>query len=92
MIEGDVTVDDIFKLAGMIVGNVTVEEGAHFTLYGTVTNNILIKKGGECNIFGTVAGNVINEGGIVNVSGVVRGCVTGNVEIAPNARVGHRAE
>jgi len=84
-IEGDFEVDENLKLHGMITGNAFVKNGATLRLHGTVCKDLTIEEGSKAIINGTVCGNVINEGGVVEVYGVVYGNVSGPVNIDGNA-------
>ena len=87
-IEGDYRVTGPFQLNGMATGNVTVEGGGVFHLNGTVVGTLTVEAGGAAIVRGTVGGNVVNDGGSVEIFGVVRGSVIGTATIDVNAVLG----
>jgi hypothetical protein len=57
-IVGDQTINELYTLWGMIVGNVTVVEGGKLYLRGSIFGSLTIAPGGRSHIFGTVRGDV----------------------------------
>ena len=84
-IDGDIEVTQDFQLNGVVNGNVSVISGATFILNGIVMKDINITATSSCNLNGTVMGNVVNNGGTVNIEGVVNGIIIGSTNISPNA-------
>jgi len=83
-IGGDATIRDAVTLQGMVVGDVVVVAGGYLDLYGTCCRNLKIEKDGVVNLYGTVSGDVTNDGGRLDVHGVINGQL---VEIAGHTRV-----
>lgn len=72
-IKGDVIVDDSFQLNGSITGNATIISGGEFILHGTCGRDLIVEPGAVVHIHGTVMGNILNNGGQVEIYGVVGG-------------------
>jgi len=72
---GDVTLNQDTELYGMIVGSTIIEENILLKLHGTITGNLILHKKSTVLHHGTVNGDVINEGGFLNIFGVVDGQV-----------------
>jgi len=87
-IEGNMDVAKDFQLNGVITGNASVKSGVFFRLNGVVSGSLTIEHGASADINGVVNGNVINEGGTINIAGVVRGAIHGEANISPNAIIG----
>ncbi len=72
-IEGDTVIDEDTQLNGMIVGKTTVAEGVQLALNGMVVGNLVAKKDSVVYLYGMVVGDVINEGGKLEVRGMITG-------------------
>jgi hypothetical protein len=83
-------VEDELTLDGMAVEGVTVQSGALLILNGTVVGDLVVQRDARADVNGTVHGDLVNEGGTVNLKGVVRGrvnTVSGKTNIDPKAVV-----
>src|ERR1700733_8922198 len=60
-IVGDQTINELYTLWGMIVGNVTVVEGGKLYLRGSIFGSLSIAPGGRAYFFGWVRGAVAAE-------------------------------
>jgi autotransporter passenger strand-loop-strand repeat protein len=58
---------------GVIDGDATVAEGTHLCLNGMITGNLTVEAGATCELRGTVIGSVINNGGDLQVFGLIQG-------------------
>jgi len=72
-IEGDVIIEEDTTLEGMIVGNVTVTGAAEFVLRGMVRGTVTVLENSVVYLHGTVNGDVINNGGSLEVYGMIKG-------------------
>ncbi|WP_297892428.1 hypothetical protein [uncultured Desulfovibrio sp.] len=71
--EGDVSIsNDMFKLFGMIVGNVFVTGRGYFICNGMVTGNVYVDSESSADIYGMVNGQVSGDGEI-KIFGMVNG-------------------
>lgn len=90
-IEGAVELSDELQLDGMVAGDVTVLDGGHLILRGTCCKNLLIRPGGTVDLYGTVSGDVTNQGGFLEVHGIIRGKLNtidgGDTYVDVNAQV-----
>lgn len=77
-IEGPYTLNEDIALYGMIAGDATLRRGARFILHGTITGNLVIERGSRAIIHGTVAGRIYNEGGRVEIFGIVDAVANGS--------------
>ena len=77
-VEGDVEITGEFQMHGMFTGNVVVKAGGSLILHGMATKSVTLESGSFVNIFGTVSGDVINNGGQLQVSGIVAGKIIKN--------------
>lgn len=90
-LEGDVRITDHLALYGMCMGDIVVEAGGELHLYGMSAGNIEVSAEGVLCIYGMCTGDVMNNGGRVEISGMVVGNVeknSGTTTILPTARVG----
>jgi cytoskeletal protein CcmA (bactofilin family) len=73
-LSGDIRINELYTLWGMIVGNVTVVREGKLYLRGSIYGNLIVEKGGRVHIFGNVQGNLTaNKGAKVVHSGMVGG-------------------
>ncbi|OTP77282.1 hypothetical protein [Caballeronia sordidicola] len=70
-IDGPFTVERDLMIRGTVVGRATVRSGNNLVLNGTVTSDLVIEPAARVKIFGTVNGTVINQGGLVEIHGIV---------------------
>lgn len=76
-LSGDCTIDELYTLWGMIVGNVTVANGGKFYLRGSIYGDLTVDYGGRVHIFGNLQGNlIVNRGAKVIHSGLVGGDIS----------------
>jgi len=79
------------RLNGVVNGDVTVPSGVRLELNGTVRGNLLTCPGSYAVIHGAVTGHLFNEGGEVEIFGLVGVARTVDVErsyVHPTASVG----
>ena len=89
-IEGDLSVSDHLALYGLCAGDITVEAGGALHLYGMCAGNVNVKKGGCAVVYGLCTGDAINDGGDLEVRGMVIGDITkhgGTTTILPGAKI-----
>lgn len=77
-IEGDTSIKEDTQLNGMIVGKTTVAEGIQLDLHGMIVGNLIVGKSSTVHIFGTIVGDAVNDGGRLEVYGVVNGKIFRN--------------
>ncbi|WP_155798746.1 hypothetical protein [Sorangium cellulosum] len=71
-IEGDKVFLESTQLHGMVTGSVTVASGVELELHGTICRDLHVLHNATVYLHGTVGGNVVNDGGTIDVFGVVR--------------------
>lgn len=90
-IENDVYLNYDLTLHGMITGDVIVGKGSNFVLHGTCCKNLVLEQGSSVRLNGMVCGNVNNNGGFLEVYGLVNGSIQtsehGKTFIDPKATV-----
>ncbi|HEX4054477.1 MAG TPA: polymer-forming cytoskeletal protein [Tepidisphaeraceae bacterium] len=73
-LNGDVVIDELYTLWGMIVGNVEVLKEGKLYLRGSIYGDLTVQSGGRAHIFGNVQGRLTaKRGAKVIHSGVVGG-------------------
>lgn len=91
VVRGSVEVSDDFTLRGIADGHVTVVHGGCLDLCGICAGSLTIQPGGFATVRGIVNGDVFNDGGNLDVRGIVCGHVEttseGVTSISPDARV-----
>lgn len=90
-IQESIIVDDEEVLVGRTTDTIVVTNGGKLTVLGLVTKDIIIEPGGMVYIYGVVMQNIINQGGDLEVYGIVAGYVysspEGDTYIDPDALV-----
>lgn len=90
-IEGPFFIDRDLAVHGMITELATVRSGCTLVLHGMVTGDLVVEAGARATIHGMVNGTVMNDGGHVEIFGMVDSVCdrspTALTVIAPNARV-----
>jgi hypothetical protein len=79
-------------LKGMIIGTATVKSGVRLLIKGVVTGDLVMEPGSYADVQGVVIGTVRNNGGVLNVDGIVGGLedTTVDAAAAPGASYGQR--
>ena len=72
-IMGDYSVNENLRFRGQIVGTATVQADITLILEGQITKNLILQKDSTAYLHGTVSGDVINNGGHLEVFGVING-------------------
>lgn len=89
-LSGNMIIDELYTLWGMIVGNVKVLKAGKLYLRGSIYGDLTVESGGRVHIFGTVQGKLIaKRGAKVIHSGVVGGDIVnqgGRIYIEMTAR------
>jgi len=91
-LDSNLRLDYALSHHGMITGNIIIEADGELYLHGMCCKDLMIKKGGKAFVYGTVIGNVLNDGGYLEVYGVINGylrSVDGETEIDEKAIVKH---
>ncbi len=73
MHSGDLVMDGDGRVSGMIAGDVIVRAGCDVRISGMIAGDVIIEEGASAWISGMVSGRIINHGGQIRVSGMVRG-------------------
>ena len=68
---GDLTLNEDLQLRGLISGTVTVPDGIHLEVDGMIAGDLIVQQGGRATIRGMVNGIVQNDGGEVDIFGMV---------------------
>ena len=87
-IDGNITLNEDTKLHGIIAGAATVSQNVLLHLHGVVAGNLTLEPDSHVVLHGIASGDVINNGGFLEVFGIVNGRVirnAGNTEIAQKA-------
>jgi len=71
-VERDMTITQDTKLRGQVIGALRVLD-CTFEHYGQITGKLIIEAGANVILHGQVKGDVINNGGNLNVYGMVLG-------------------
>lgn len=90
-VQGPTIVRQDTRLNGVVIGDVTVPPGVRLELNGTVKGNLLACPGSQAVINGAVLGHLFNEGGEVDIFGLVAVARPADVErcyVHPTASVG----
>ncbi len=74
-VEGNTTINEDTQLHGMIVGSTTVSRNCVFQLHGMIVGDLVVEDNSIVYLHGMVNGNVINNGGHLEVFGMVNGKV-----------------
>ena len=74
-IEGSIHLDYDLTLHGIVTGDVFVAKGSVFVLHGICSQNLVVDKSSQAYLHGIVNGNVHNNGGVLEIYGIVNGYV-----------------
>ncbi|MGD0464542.1 MAG: hypothetical protein ABSB74_18810 [Tepidisphaeraceae bacterium] len=72
-LSGDVVINELYTLWGMIVGNVKVIEEGKLYLRGSIYGNLTVEYGGRVHIYGNVQGKLTARRGAKVIHGGVVG-------------------
>lgn len=72
ILTSDLEVADAVRLSGMACRNVVVASGGALEMSGMIAGDLIVRAGGVARVSGMVAGILRNEGGEVEISGMVR--------------------
>jgi len=70
---GDIVMDQDGRIAGMVAGDVVIRPGCDVRISGMVAGDVVVERGATAWISGMVAGRIVDHGGTIHVSGIVRG-------------------
>lgn len=70
-IDGPFAIGEDLAVYGLIIQGATLRSGVRLILHGTIVGDLIIEPGARAIIHGTVAGRIRNEGGRVEVFGMV---------------------
>jgi len=73
VIDGNHRFEGKGEFKGVIKGDATVAPGADLVLKGIVGGNVVVEEGARLKVKGIVGGRIINNGGRVDVQGIVKG-------------------
>lgn len=76
-VNGPLAVESDLVMYGMIIEGATVRSGATLTLHGMITGDLIVELGAAAIIYGMVNGTVINNGGRVEILGMVDSVASG---------------
>jgi len=74
-VEGSIVLSEDTQLHGMIVGSVMVPKDTVLQLHGMIIGSLTLREESTVYLHGMVMGDVINEGGHLEVFGMVNGKV-----------------
>lgn len=92
-IDSDIDIQSEYKLEGMITGNTTVLDGGVLYLNGMISSNVIVQKGGTVFLYGMVNGDVTNDGGYIEIFGMILGNlneISGEVIIHENSIINRK--
>ncbi len=61
------------RISGMIAGDVIVKSGCDVRISGMIAGDVIVEPDASVRITGMVSGRIIDHGGRIRVSGMVRG-------------------
>ena len=70
---GDLVMDRDGRVSGMIAGDVIVKSGCDVRISGMIAGDVIVEPDASVRISGMVSGRIVDHGGRVCVSGMVRG-------------------
>lgn len=73
MTAGSLEITSDGTVRGMVGGDVIVASGVHATIKGMVAGDVIIEPGAMVRITGIVSGRVVDQGGMVEMKGMVAG-------------------
>lgn len=85
---GSLILDSDVTVSGILEGSLTVTEGKTALITGIVSGNIVVMSGGRAVVEGIVSAAAINDGGYLEVAGIVQHGVqtkSGETVILPGA-------
>lgn len=88
VIKQDMQIDTDVIITGIVTGNIVIERGGLLILTGMGNGRITVNQSGKCEVHGMFNGIIENNGGILNIFGVVNGSIienSGNTIIDTNA-------
>lgn len=89
-IEQNTAISEDTQLLGMIVGLTTVSKNVIFQIHGMIIGDLILNEGATVYINGIVDGNIANNGGHLEIFGIVNGKINtdiGETIIGPKAIV-----
>ena len=89
-IEGDFTIDEDFELKGMITGNVKIINNSSAIIHGQISGDLIVNQGTSVLLHGQVLRNASNNGGLLEVYGMISGQLfdnAGETKIHPGASI-----
>ena len=89
-IEGNTPINEDTQLHGMIVGSTTVSRNSILQLHGMIIGDLILEENSTVYLHGMVNGNIINNGGYLEVFGIVNGKIireSGKTIIDSNAGI-----
>lgn len=92
-LQGDRIIGHDLRLYGAIMGTATISSSATLDVFGMVGKDLVLLPGSHANVYGLVAGTIWNQGGTLQVFGIVGQRVLtsdgGQTYVDPNAHA-HR--
>jgi cytoskeletal protein CcmA (bactofilin family) len=76
IVNADLEIADAVHLSGMVRGTVTVAAGGDLKMTGMISGDLVVRPDARARVSGMVSGTVRNQGGDVEISGMVRRLVT----------------
>ncbi|MDR2165560.1 MAG: hypothetical protein LBO79_08075 [Zoogloeaceae bacterium] len=90
IIDGDIEVRESCNLSGTVTGNIVVTSEGVLQFHGLCVKDVIVRSGGTARLYGLVSGDAINEGGLLEIHGIVQGAVrtvNGTTVVSPDAIV-----
>lgn len=88
--EGDLMLSSDVVIRGMVCGNLIVPSGVKAQVPGMVTKRITVESGGVLILRGMASGGVTNNGGYIEIYGMVNGGlieISGTTKVDPEAHI-----
>jgi hypothetical protein len=90
IVKRDIIADEDVVISGILEGDVYVNKNVNVQINGIVNGNLKITSVSSIKISGTLNGDIINDGGIIEVFGVMNGKIdseNGQCFIHPDAMI-----
>jgi len=85
---GSLVLDSSTTISGILEGNLTITDGNTAIITGTISGDIVVMPGGRAVVNGVVRAAAINEGGYLEIAGIIQHGVqtnAGETVILPGA-------
>lgn len=74
-ITSDLVIGDAVDFIGICLGSITVSDRGVLRMRGVCIGPICVQRGGTLHLLGVASAGITNEGGVLEVRGVIRGAI-----------------